>query len=266
MNAAVSTLRVDVSDGVASVVLARPDRLNALSRAMMCDLLDVVDEFRASPEIRVLLLTGEGRMFSAGADVREIGDRTPGEDTEAVVADARLGDRLCTALESPDLVTIAAVHGRAVGGAAAIVAACDLRYFADDAYLVVPELAMGLPLAWGGVERLARDIGPAVLRELLLTGRPLGAAEAVARGFATASVPADRLVEHALSQAGVIASRPTIGVEATLRRVLAIADRRDATGMDDDAVTLAEAAAEPEVVAAMRSYLTALAERSGARR
>ena len=264
MTASAAGLRVSVHDRVATVTLARPERLNALSRPLIAELTEVVERLAASDDVRVLVLEGEGRLFSAGADIDEIqADALAGSnDDEAVIADARRGARLCAALEDPAIVAIAAVQGHAIGGAAALIASCDLRVLAGDAKLVVPELAMGLPLAWGGIERLARDLGPAVLRDLLLTGRPLTADEALARGFATAVVERDALHDHAHAQATLIASRPGFGTTAALRRVLAVADRRDAAGMDDDAVTLARAAAQDEAVAATEAYMASLAKRA----
>lgn len=257
-------LRVRIDGPVAFVTLDRPDRLNALSRRLVMSLTTVVEDLVATPAVRVLVLVGEGRMFSAGADVDEIRADAArgGASTEEMVTDARRGERLCAALQHPDLVTIAAVHGHAVGGAAAVVAACDLRMFAQDARLVVPELAMGIPIAWGGVERLARDLGPAVVRDLLLTGRALKADEALARGFANAVVPTADLLEHVTAYAELIASRPRLGASAALRRVLAVVDRSGVPGMDDDAATLALAALDPDVVSATASYLQSLSGRS----
>lgn len=256
-------IRFVVDGPVATITLARPERLNGLSRGVLAQLLETVEHCVETSDIRALILTGEGRMFSAGADIDEIRDdaRTGGRTDDEVVADTRLGARLCAALESPDLVTIAAVHGRAVGGAVALLVACDLRVLAEGTQVVVPELAMGVPLAWGAVERLARDLGSGVLRDLLLTGRPMAADEALSRGLATAVVPAAELMGHAKGVADLIASHPRFGVTTTLRRVLALADHSSAPGVDDDAVALARAIVDPEVVVATQAYLAAVADR-----
>lgn len=256
-------LRVVIDGAVATVTLTRPDRLNGLSRRVLAELLQAVEHCVETPEIRALVLTGDGRMFSAGADIDEIRDdaRTGGRTSDEVVADARLGAQLCAALESPELVTIAAVHGRAVGGAVALLVACDLRVLAEGTQVSVPELAMGVPLAWGAMERLVRDLGPAVVRDLLLTGRSMGSEEALNRGLATAVVSADEVVTQARLLADTIAARPSFGVTATLGRILAIADHSAAPGVDDEAVTLARAVVDPEAVAATQAYLTAVAGR-----
>lgn len=255
-----TTIRLELDGPVGLLTLARPEKLNAMSRRMVAELTAVLEELAADTAVRCVVLAGEGRMFSAGADLDEFRDDfgAGGVDPAATEREARDGARLTAALESPDIVTIAAVHGAAIGGAAAVVAACDLRLFADDARLVVPELAMGLPLAWGGTERLVRDLGPAVTRDLLLTARPLTADEAVARGFAMERVAPDGLLDRARRIAALCATRPRRGTSIALGRIRAVADRSRAEGVDDDAASLAVAAGDPEALAAARAYLASL--------
>lgn len=252
-----STLRLDVTGPVAVVTLARPDKLNALSQVLVAELTDVVDQMTNDPKVRALVLAGEGRMFSAGADVDEFREAFGAGtvDPVATEAESRLGSRLTDALASPELVTVAAIHGAAIGGAAALVAACDLRVMAEGARIVVPELIMGFPLAWGGLPRLVDELGPSVVRDLVLTCRPLGADEALARGFACRVVAADALLASARDLAELAASRPVFGTTAALRRIAAVAAGEE---IDDDAATLARAATDPEAMAAARRYLDSL--------
>ncbi|GAA3973383.1 enoyl-CoA hydratase-related protein [Actinomadura viridis] len=258
--AGLTTVRLETDGPVALLTLARPAKLNAMSRRMVAELTSVLEGLAADARVRCVVLAGEGRMFSAGADLDEFRDDfgAGGADPAATEREARDGARLAAALESPDIVTIAAVHGAAIGGAAAVVAACGLRLFADDARLLAPELAMGLPLAWGGVERLVRDLGPAVTRDLLLTGRPLTAEEAVARGFAMERVAPGDLLDRARRIAALCATRPRLGTSIVLGRIRAVADRSRADGVDDDAASLAAAARDPEALAAARAYLKSL--------
>ena len=252
-----TTLRLEVADAVAVVTLARPDKLNALSEATVAELIEVAERLAVDPAVRVLVLAGEGRMFSAGADVEEFRDSfaTGNTDPATTEAQARVGTRLTEALAAPELITIAAIHGAAIGGAAALVAACDLRVMAEDSRIVVPELIMGFPLAWGGMKRLVNELGPSVVRDLVLTCRPMGADEALARGFACRVVPADQLLDTARELAALVAARPVFGTTAALRRIAAVSSGEDA---DDDAVTLAQAASDPEAIAATRAYLDSL--------
>ncbi|WP_377320095.1 enoyl-CoA hydratase/isomerase family protein [Pimelobacter simplex] len=252
-----TTIRLEVDGAVAVVTLTRPEKLNALSRSLVSELTAVVERSVADPAVRVLVLLGQGRMFSAGADVDEFRDAFGADavDPDRTEADAREGARLADALAAPELVTIAAVHGAAIGGAAALVAACDLRIMAEGSKIVVPELVMGFPLAWGAVPRLVDQLGASVVRDLLLTCRPLESDEALARGFANRVVPADELAGSALELARLVAERPRFGVTAALRRIAALSTRAQA---DDDAVTLARAAIDPAAVAATRAYLESL--------
>lgn len=255
-----ATIRLAITGPVGLVTLNRPDKLNALSQTMVNELTHVIEGLAASADVRALVLAGEGRLFSSGADVDEFRESYGrGEvDPAPIEAESRVGSRLTAALESPHLVTIAAIHGAAIGGAAALVAACDLRVMAEGARIVVPELVMGFPLAWGGMERLVRDLGPSVVRDLVLTCRPLGADEALARGFACRVVPPDELLDRARELAELVASRPAHGTTLALRRITALSDHSGAPGVDDDAASLAAAAADPEALAATRAYLDSL--------
>lgn len=257
------TLEVRVDGGVGLLTLDRPSKLNAISADMVAELTVAAAWFDGQPDVRVVLLSGAGRMFSAGADLDEFRDRFAdteggGDRSAGAREEALTGAAMTDTIASMRAVTIAAVHGVAVGGAAALVAACDLRIMADDARLLVPELAMGIPLAWGAVPRLVSDLGPAVVRDLLLTGRPLEAAEAVARGFAIAHHPADDLPKQARALADLVASRPAYGTQVVNARVRALAAARAAAALDDEAASLAHALTEDEVVAAGRAYLGSL--------
>lgn len=259
-NAEAPSIRVEHIGRVAKITLDRPTKLNAMSKDMVATLITSVEGLVNDPNTRVLVLTGAGRMFSAGADVDEFAEEFGrGEvDPVSTEAEARLGSRLTAALESPELVTIAAVHSAAIGGAAALIAACDLRVFSSDARMIIPELSMGFPLAWGGVERIGRDLGPSVTRDLLLTGRPLKAQEALDRGFVCRVVPAGEVVDSAMELAQEIAAKPAFGTTAVLQRILAISDRSKAEGIDDDAETLARASSDPEALASAREYLNSI--------
>ncbi|WP_337110328.1 enoyl-CoA hydratase/isomerase family protein [Prescottella equi] len=252
-----TSIRLEFDGPVAVATLTRPGKLNAMSRAVVAELTDVAERLTVDPNVRVLVLAGEGRMFSAGADVDEFRQAfgTGAVDPAIIEEDARAGARFTDALAAPELVTIAAIHGAAIGGAAALVAACDLRLMAEGARIAVPELIMGFPLAWGAMPRLVDLLGPSVVRDLLLTCRSMASDEALARGFACRVVPEDVLLDSALELAHVIAAHPAFGTTAALRRVAALAAGAQ---IDDDAVTLAQAATEPLTMAATRAYLDSL--------
>lgn len=255
-----TTIRLQIDGPVALVTLARPSKLNALSHTAVEELTAVAEGLANDQKVRSLILSGEGPIFSAGADIDEFRTSfaTGTVDPEITEKEARAGTRLTDALAAPELVTIAAIHGAAIGGGAAIAAACDLRVMAEGSRIVIPELIMGFPLAWGAVPRLVSQLGPSVVRDLLLTCRPLGCDEALARGFACRVVPADTLVDHARELAEACAEHPGFGVTALLRRVENLVA---GVPSENDAVTLAQAVADPQVMAATRSYLDSLSDR-----
>ncbi|MGW8538516.1 enoyl-CoA hydratase/isomerase family protein [Rhodococcus qingshengii] len=255
-----TTIRLQIDGPVALVTLARPSKLNALSHTAVEELTAVTEGLANDPKVRSLILAGDGPMFSAGADIDEFRTAfaTGAVDPEVTEKEARAGTRLTDALAAPELVTIAAIHGAAIGGGAAVAAACDLRVMAEGSRIVIPELIMGFPLAWGAVPRLVGQLGPAVVRDLLLTCRALGCDEALTRGYACRVVPANTLLDHARELAEAVAKHPAFGVTALLRRV---GDLVAGVPSENDAVVLAQAVADPLVMTATRSYLDTLSDR-----
>jgi enoyl-CoA hydratase/carnithine racemase len=173
------TLHV-VQDGpVLHVRLDQPEHGNAVTDAMLDDLLAVLDD--QDPAVRVLVLSGAGDDFCLGGDRTEFADHL---DHDPAGGGIRLSGtkarRVCDALSGNPAVTIARIHGRAVGAGLALALACDLRVGADTAVFRLPELALGLPVAWGGLlPRLLNEVGAARVRELVLTGRSMTAEEAL---------------------------------------------------------------------------------------
>ncbi len=172
------------------LTLARPERLNALNdeiRKGMADELSVLEE---RPDIRVLVLDGAGRSFSAGADLRT-----------SAYADLRNADwatrrhrtgswqRLLDQLGRLPQVTVARVHGHVIGGAALLAAACDIRVASDDVVVRIPELAIGIPLTWAGIPLLVREIGLPLTRDWVMTCREVYAEELLRCGYAQRVVP-----------------------------------------------------------------------------
>jgi enoyl-CoA hydratase/carnithine racemase len=181
-------LRVDVRPPVATVTLDRPDKLNALNDALRAALQAAVDELAERHDVRVVVLAGAGRAFSAGADLAERVD----VDDDVLARRRATGrwQRLLDDLERLPQVTVARLHGYVIGGAGLLAAACDLRVAADDLAYSIPEVNIGIPLTWAGLPRLAREIGLPRTRDLVMTGRAVGAGEAVSWGLVHRVVPA----------------------------------------------------------------------------
>ena len=238
---------------VATLLLDRPDKLNALSRTLLTELVVASSWLDAVAGLKVVVVRGAGRAFSAGFDLADFA--TP--DPHLSPRDAADLGRLATdALADVRPLTIAAVHGHCVGGGVVLAAACDLRVAAESARFSIPEVDLGIPLAWGGIPRLVRELGPAVTKELVLTCRPFGAAEAHALRFVNRVVPDDELDSTVAALAHELASKPGFALRTTKQQVNAVVEEMAGTRRNaNDADTLVVAAADPESRDASRRYL-----------
>jgi enoyl-CoA hydratase/carnithine racemase len=245
-------LRVEVDGAVGRLTLARPDKLNALSRAVLEGLAEAAAFFDRQPEVSVVVVAGEGRAFSAGFD---LADRTwaelgPPERSAAV------GRAMAEAVGAMRAVTIAAVHGHCIGGGVVLAAACDLRVAADDVRFRIPEVDLGIPLYWTGIPLLARELGPALTKELVLTGRELGADEARAIRFVNRVVPAAELSSAVDAFAAELAAKPALVLRTTKAQVDAAVPRlgADDAGEAGDLTGFAAAQRDPEARATAARY------------
>ncbi len=185
-------------DGVAVVRLQNP-KVNALSSAVLTGLLDVADELTADPPGAVVI-TGGDKVFAAGADISEFS----GPERAAEVGDLFL--RSLTAVAEIPRATIAAVSGYALGGGCELALACDFRIAGERAVFGQPEILLGIIPGGGGTQRLARLVGPARAKDLILSGRQVRAEEALAMGLADEVVAGEELHDRALARAAALAS------------------------------------------------------------
>jgi enoyl-CoA hydratase/carnithine racemase len=206
---------------VAHLTLERPDALNALNREMAARLETSLARLEATREVSVVVLTGRGRAFCAGNDVAEMPDLTP---SEAEALSRRWQDIMDRFARLPQ-VTLAAVHGYALGGGCMLAAAQDLRLAEVSARFGLPEVTLGFNPSYG-IARLLDLIGGAHARDLLLTGRQIDAAEAHRMGLVTRVVPDGALDESVAAFAAAIASHPQTGLAATKAIVASIREGR----------------------------------------
>jgi enoyl-CoA hydratase/carnithine racemase len=157
------TLLVDVDGAVGQLTLNQPAKLNPLSTTMLTELAAAARWFDDQAEVKVIVVRRAGRAFSAGADLSTFDG--PQERSPREAADR--GREMAEALESMRALSIAAIQGWCVGGGLVLAAACDLRVAAEDARFSIPEVDLRIPLAWGGIPRLVREIGPALTKELV---------------------------------------------------------------------------------------------------
>lgn len=254
-----TTLQVSIDGPVARLTLNRPERLNALSRTSLAELADAAHWLDGRRDVKTAVVHGAGRAFSAGFD---LDDFTSGDPEVPNTEGAELGRRMADAVTNMRALTVAAVHGWCVGGGLVLAAACDLRLAASDARFSIPEVDLGIPLAWGGIPRLVRELGPAVTKELVLTCRTFDAAEAHALRFLNRVVPPDELLAEAESLARSLATKSSLTLTQTKRQVNAVTEQMGSTaGSGTDALVLAAALADPESRAAGRAYTASRRQR-----
>ena len=201
-------------DGVAIVVLDRPEVLNALDFELIRQLTDALETLDRGEGCRAIVITGAGeKAFAAGADIRELTTQTP--TTLFAGNEFHRWERI-KRIRTP---LIAAVRGVALGGGCELAMTCDMIVAADDARFGQPEILLGVMPGAGGTQRLTRAIGKAKAMELVLTGGMLSAKEAEAHGLVTKLVPAAEVVPAALELAAKIASMPPIAVRAAKEAV-----------------------------------------------
>lgn len=250
-----STIEVSCDRTRGAITLNRPDKLNPLSPLTLQELVEAARFLDSRPEIKVVVVSGRGRAFSAGADLAAFStSEAPSAGSTREAADA--GRRMAEAIESMRAVTVARLHGHCVGGALVLAAACDLRVAADDVHFSIPEVDLGIPLAWGGIPRLVREIGPALTKELVMTCRPFSAAEAQAAGFLNDVVPAgelDATIDRLVSQ---LESKSALTLSATKQQVNAVTEGMVGTARAwNDADSLVTALHDPESRSVAATYL-----------
>lgn len=245
-----SDLNLSIAEGVARVVFDRPYVLNALSPSLLSELIDVCTDLGKNDAVRVVLFTGAGACFSAGADLPAFLPLLRGPDAQAT---ADLGRRATNAIAELPLITVAGIRGHCVGGALVLAGACDIRITADDARFMIPELDAGIPLAWGGMEHLIRLVGETLAADLVLSCRPFGADEALRGGLVSRIVSSDQLEEELTTLVATIARKPKSALRVTKQQILAIlGDRFNAR---EDANALLASLKDPEAIELGRQYI-----------
>lgn len=182
----------EVKEGYAVIYFNKP-KYNPLSEVMKAELSDALDKIAADPEIRGVIITGAGKGFMAGTDLKELSTDRTGAETKLM---SLHGQELMNKIEQLPKPVIAAVNGYALGGGMELALACDLRVAGERAVFGVPEVDLGVAPCYGGTIRLARLCGPAVAKDLLFTARQVKADEAYRLGIADRLVPQESLMEE----------------------------------------------------------------------
>lgn len=216
---AFTTLRVTLEGRLGRLTLDQPERLNPIGSVALRELAEAAAWFDAT-DATVVVVSGSGRAFSAGFDRRELDvSPTDPEARRSAAATPALGAAMAEAVASMRALTVAAVRGPCVGGGFVLALCCDLRVAADDAWFSLPEAELGIPLAWSGVPRLVRELGPARTTDLILTCRRVPAVEAETMGLLNRVVPTAALDAAVTGLTGTLLARRPEVVAVTKRQV-----------------------------------------------
>jgi enoyl-CoA hydratase/carnithine racemase len=243
------TLELERDGPVLRVWLNRPTRRNAINPRMLSEVGDLFLSLQKDFDIRVVVLGGRGASFCAGADRKapmpEEALPVPGGERERRWL-THLGRRACRAIEDCEVVTIARVHGHAIGGGCCLALSCDFRVAAQDSIFRVPEVDLGIPLTWAAVPRLLDEIGAARTRELVLLCGDVDADKALAWGMIHRSAASDALDVEVDSIVQTLLDKPELALhmaKTNLRGYARLRSLGDASEADGDLFKLAQGSA-----------------------
>ncbi|MFW3616144.1 enoyl-CoA hydratase/isomerase family protein [Billgrantia antri] len=216
-SASPETLIIDRQEAVMEIRFNRPHRLNAVVEAFYGELLAALAEAKADPEVRCVILTGEGRAFCVGADMKEHGGakRTLYQRRRYL----QLGNDVCEAILRHPKPVVAAVNGYALGAGAEMAVACDFIVMAEEAQIGFPETSIGTCVGGGVSKLLPQLVGLNMARQLLYTGRRIDGHEAARLGLATSCHAGDRLMQEALDLAESLSRQAPVSI-AMLKRLV----------------------------------------------
>jgi len=203
-------IRIDIEDAIAILTIARPEKLNAFDIDMLKALAAACDTVEADRNIRAVILTGEGKAFCAGGDIKAWGAMRPEEFGHDWV---RFGHRVFERLATLRMPVIAAMNGHALGGGMELAAAADIRIAEQQIKIGLPETSLGMVPGWSGTQRLVRRFGAQIVRRMVLGGEMFTAEEARANGLVDAIVETGTVLAAAKDYAGRIVKRGPAALE-----------------------------------------------------
>jgi enoyl-CoA hydratase len=245
-------LLIDVSDGIMTITINRPDKLNALNRNTVAELAAAVELLESNPDIRAAVVTGSGeKAFVAGADIKEIAAL----DEQGGLSFAKNGQSVFNKIERSSKPVAAAVNGFALGGGCELAMACHFRYASESARFGQPEVNLGVIAGFGGTQRLPRLIGKGRAMELLLTGNMIDAAEAMRLGLVNRVVPAAELLSQTRQTLQTIIGKGPKAVALTIASINKGFDLDITIAQDIEAELFAKACASEDMKEGTAAFL-----------
>ncbi len=232
------TIKIEGAGEVLHLVLNRPRMHNAINRRLLEELLAACATIEAQRDCRCVIVRGAGPSFSSGADLKE--GATHGGSAGQGLDRARLGSKVINALGDLTPVTIAAVHGHAIGGGACLAMACDFLIAAEGASVAIRESKLGLSLSWHSIPNVVHLVGPSRAKEMIMFGEPHPAQQLLEWGFFNDLVPESELISAAEALAAKVVRQPPIPVQMTKASVNALVKALDRSifHLDAPGVTL----------------------------
>ena len=198
-----------LSDGIALVRLNRPNKLNAIDNVMVREFGELAANIRGDKSARVVIFTGNGRAFCAGADIASLNSIENSGDFMTHIENIQ---KTFNAIDDLDRPTIAAINGLAFGGGCELSLVCDFRIMAEEASMGVPEILIGVLPGAGGTQRLSKMLPPAIAKQMIYLGEPLKAAQALQFGLVNQVVPAAQVLDAAIALAHRLLAVPPLAV------------------------------------------------------
>ena len=244
-------VEVTKQGNVGIITMNRPEALNALSSAVFADLTKALDTVEKDDEIYVVVITGAGRAFVAGADIGEMATM----NVEEGLAFSELGNNLMMRVDLFSKPTIAAVNGFALGGGCELALAADIRIASEKAKFGQPEVGLGIIPGFGGTQRMARIIGTGAAMELIYTADTIDAQRALEIGMVQHVVPAEELMDFALAMANKIASKAQVAIRTSKMAIRRGIDCDISTAATYEALAFATCFATEDQKDAMKAFV-----------
>lgn len=255
------TLDVSIEEKVATVHLNRPDKANAMNRPMWDELQACFEWLDAAPDVRVVILAGNGKHFCAGLDLSVFGSGTgsskePGRRGEAMRRMVLRMQGNLTAIEQCRVPVLAAIHNTCIGGGVDMVCCADMRYATEDAYFSIREIDIGMTADVGTLQRMPRIVPDGIVRELAYTGRNMGAEEAREVGFVNRVFEnREALMREVTAIARSIAAKSPLAIRGTKEMVLYTRDHSVADGLNYIATWNAGMMSQADLQAGMEAQM-----------
>lgn len=208
-------LQLEITEGTALITINRPQALNALNRELLAEIASVIDLVEEDVDVKVVIITGSGKAFIAGADIGQMQRFSTLEGRDFCM----LGQRIFNKLENLEKPVIAAVNGFALGGGCELAMACDLRIASDNAKFGQPEVNLGIIPGFGGTQRLARYIGKGKAKYYIFTGELIAADLACRLGLVEKVVPKEELLNTAMDIAQVIKAKAPVAIKLAKKTI-----------------------------------------------